>query len=309
MDTKEKDSQVDIIGSHAAMLSITEIGLGSLLHSFHMPFTGYFLSLNQVFLLSRASGLIGANGSRFMPGSVSFVAAALKSLSPAGKKLTPMLAISMQGCLFNIGIFLFGHTTAGRIVGAAISSLWGFLQQFLIYFFIFGHIFTQAMMQFHEYPKIWFNIEPECIVYVLAGIVGLKVILSVTAAYLAPKVSSQLMTKYTSRISSASIKRKPQTPVPAGQGRIKKIAWLAAKDMCVWPFIACLLLGGVSFWFVEGGISTWVVINTLRPIAIGFLIFFAMRILPMEKLAGWLEHQHQGLGQAFRIALFKVRQM
>lgn len=309
MDTKEKDPQVDIIGSHAAMLSITEIGLGSLLHSFHMPFTGYFLSLNQVFLLSRASGLIGASGSRFMPGSVSFVAAALKSLSPSGKKLTPMLAISMQGCLFNVGIFLFGHTTTGRIIGAALLSLWGFLQQFLMYYVFFGHMLTHAVQQFHEYPKIWFNIEPNLILYALAGIVALKVVLAVTMACLAPKVSSQLMAKYTSRITSASIKRKAQTAVPVGQGRIKKIAWLAAKDMCVWPFIACLVLGGVSFWFVEGGLSTWVVMNTLRPIAIGFLVFFAMRILPMEKLASWLERQHQGLGQAFRIALFKVRQM
>ena len=46
MKQKDKDSQVDVVGTHAAMLSISEVGLGSLLHAFHIPFSGYFLSLN-----------------------------------------------------------------------------------------------------------------------------------------------------------------------------------------------------------------------------------------------------------------------
>ncbi len=309
MKRQDKDSQVDIVGTHAAMLSISEVGLGSLLHAFHIPFSGYFLSLNQIFLLSRASGKMGKEGSRFMPGSVSFVASALKSLSPAGKKLTPMLGISMQGLLFNIGIFLFGHTSLGRISGAVISCLWGFFQPFLIYYCIFGQMLLQTLKQLDEYPKSWVSFELPSIWYLVAFIVGFKVVLSASIAWFAPKVSSQLMAKYSSKILSASVKPKPGTAVPAGNGRLKKIAWLAAKDMCVWPFIACVTLSGISFWFVEGGLSTYMVMNTLRPIAIGFLIFFAMRILPMERVASWLEGQHLGLGQAFRIALFKVRQM
>ncbi len=309
MKTKENDSQVTVVGSHAAMLSIAEVGLGSLLHSLHIPFTGFFLSLNQILLLSRASSMAGKNGSRFMPGSISFVAAALKSLSPAGKKLTPMLGISIQGLMYNVGIFLFGHSTPGRILGAILSSIWGFCQPFLIYYFIFGKMLVQILKEIDEYPKTLFSYEFPSVWYFVGAVITVKIILSIAIAISAPRLSSQTMTNYFSRLTSFSVKRKPTTYVPQGPGRYKKIAWLAAKDMCVWPFIACVLLGSVSFWFVEGGISTLVVMNTLRPIAIGFLLFFCMRVLPMEKVAEWLERQNRGIGQAFRIALFKVKQM
>ncbi len=309
MNTNEKESQVDVVGSHAAMLSIAEVGLGSLLHSLHIPFTGFFLSLNQILLLSRASSMTGKNGSRFTPGSISFVAAALKSLSPAGKKLNPMLAISMQGLTYNTGIFLFGHTMPGRILGAILSSLWGFCQPFLIYYFIFGKMLMQIFNEMHEYPKTLFSFEFPSIWYFIGAVITIKIILATIIAIFAPRLSSEVMAKYFGQLTSVSSKRKPAAFVPQGPGRYKKIAWLAAKDMCVWPFIACVVLGSVSFWFVEGGFSTIVVLNTLRPVAVGFLLFFAMRLLPMEKVAIWLERQHLAIGQAFRFALHKVKQM
>ncbi len=304
-----KKSQVDIVGSHAAMLSIAEVGLGSLLHSLHIPFTGFFLSLNQILLLSRASSITGTQGSRFTPGSISFVAAALKSLSPAGKKLTPMLAISMQGLLYNVGIFLFGHTMPGRVLGATLSCLWGLCQPFLIYYCIFGKTLLQVFKEIDEYPKTLCSFEFPSVWYLVATVVIIKIISAVSIALYAPRMSSDSMAKYFSRLSSFSTKKKPIQAVPEGPGRYKKIAWLAAKDMCVWPFIACVILSSISFWFVEGGMSTLVVMNTLRPIAIGFLLFFGIRLLPMEKVAIWLERQHRGIGQAFRIALHKVKQM
>ncbi len=309
MESEKKESQVDVVGSHAAMLSIAEIGLGSLLHSLHIPFSGFFLSLNQILLLSRASSIAGKTGSRFIPGSISFVAAALKSLSPAGKKLNPMLAISMQGLTYNAGIFLFGHTLPGRVLGAVLSSLWGFCQPFLIYYFIFGKMLMQILRDIDEYPKTLFSFEFPSVWYFVGAVITIKIALATCIAIFAPRLSSEVMAKYFGQLTSVSSKRKPTTFVPAGPGRYRKIAWLAAKDMCVWPFIACVLLGSVSFWFVEGGFSTLVVMNTLRPIAVGFLLFFAMRILPMEKVAVWLERQHLTIGQAFRFALQKVKQM
>jgi hypothetical protein len=140
-------------------------------------------------------------------------------------------------------------------------------------------------------------------------LVAFKVIVSLAVAWFAPRVSSSLMAKYTQKMTQTSFKRKKSTPVPEGAGRLRKIAWLACKDMCVWPFIACVILSGFSLLFIEGANSTWFVINLLRPIAVGFLLFFGLRLLPMERVALWLEKQHFGLGQAFRTALTKVRQM
>jgi hypothetical protein len=261
-------------------------------------------------LLSRASKLAGRGSSRLIPGSISFVAAALKSLSPAGKKLTPMLAIGMQGLLFNVGILLFGHTTLGRIVGAGLGSFWGFLQPMILYYCIFGEMLVQTLMGLDDYKRAWLSFDLPSVWYFLGVLVGLKFLLYVIVALLSPCVSSSLMAKYTQKLTNVSYKRKKREPTPVGAGSLKKIAWLAAKDMCVFPFIACIVLTSASFLFIEGGPTcSWVVWNLLRPIAVGFLIFFAIRVIPMEKVASWLEKRHMGIGEAFRIALTKVQQL
>ncbi len=44
----------DNISRFSMQLSLTEIGVGSFLHAFRIPFSGFFLSLNQCFVLNRA---------------------------------------------------------------------------------------------------------------------------------------------------------------------------------------------------------------------------------------------------------------
>src|ERR1700733_6107373 len=105
LEKKAIPQSFDIGAFYAMQLSLMEVGLGSLLHVFHIPFSGFFLSLNQCFVLNRAllfSIASGSTAGRFIPMTVSNTAAIIKTLSPYGKKFTPMLAISMQGLLFNI---------------------------------------------------------------------------------------------------------------------------------------------------------------------------------------------------------------
>jgi hypothetical protein len=314
MKEKKEQSYVDVCGSYAAFLSLSEVGVGSFLHTFHIPFSGHFLSLNQIFLLSRASGLVGKSGSVLIPGSISFIAAALKSLSPSGKKLTPMLAIGMQGLLFNIGIFLFGHSAAGRVFGAAISSLWGFIQPLLIYYCIFGQALFHTFVKLEESFRSWIPMDIPSIWYVCVFVVITKVLISTTLALLAPKTPEHAMELYAKNLAKSNLVRSKigkihQSAATHVKPQLKNIAFLAIKDLCVLPFIACVLLSTVSFIWVEGAHASWLVLAMLRPIAIGFLFFFAIRMLPMEKVASWLERNHfTSLGQAFRIALTKVRE-
>ena len=54
-DLPKVSKTIEKISAAAALLSLTEIGLGSLLHSFKIPFAGHFLSLNQGFILGKVS--------------------------------------------------------------------------------------------------------------------------------------------------------------------------------------------------------------------------------------------------------------
>src|SRR5690606_26328753 len=113
------------IGKKAALLSSIEIGLGSILHGLRLPLAGHLLSLNQGFILTRATLEIEDSKS---PALISATSAILKSLSPAGKKLTPMLALSVQGQLFNLGPLLLGNNPVGRSLGMILLCIWGFIQ-------------------------------------------------------------------------------------------------------------------------------------------------------------------------------------
>ena len=88
---KKKNSAIETTAHNAALLSGSEIGLGSVLHGLKIPFSGHFLSLNQGFILSRATiKSKNVKNSKFIPISISNISSLLKTLAPAGKKLTPL---------------------------------------------------------------------------------------------------------------------------------------------------------------------------------------------------------------------------
>ena len=58
---KDLSRKVEILGNYGALLSMIEVGLGSILHSMHVPFSGLFLSLNQGYLLCRVAILTQEN--------------------------------------------------------------------------------------------------------------------------------------------------------------------------------------------------------------------------------------------------------
>ena len=134
--------KVDLEIKRAAQLSITEIGLGSLGHGFKIPLTGQLLSLNQLaFLLNAVNRDKLSNASVF---EISGIAAVLKSFSPAGQKLGPMLSICMQGFLFWTGTVVFGANFLGQSLGAVLLCLWAFVQPALTLLMIYGTDFLKV---------------------------------------------------------------------------------------------------------------------------------------------------------------------
>src|SRR5579871_4281483 len=100
---------------YSLYLASVEVTLGAILHSARIPLTGYILSLHQAFCLTRA---MRDETKIFTPMTISTTVAILKTLSPGGKKLTPMIAIMAQGFLFNSGVLCLGNTLAGHFLGA-----------------------------------------------------------------------------------------------------------------------------------------------------------------------------------------------
>lgn len=137
----------DLEIKRAAQLSLTEIGLGSLGHGFKIPLTGHVLSLNQLaFLLNAINRDVLPKSSTF---EISSLAAVMKSFSPAGQKIGPMLSIAMQGFLFWLSTTLLGIGLLGQLLGAVMLSLWAFIQPLITLLMIYG-LSSVDLFEFHR---------------------------------------------------------------------------------------------------------------------------------------------------------------
>jgi len=283
------------IGSYSAVLSLTEVGLGSLLHAFHIPLTGHFLSLNQGFILIHAN-----KNHEHHSTTISNVAAILKSLSPAGKRLTPMLAISAQGYLFSVGVLLLGSNPAGYFLGMTLLSLWAFLQPVLIYLFVFGGGLIASYQFLLENLNKQLRIKPEYLLALLLGGVAIKIFLAwaiVGATYL---ISDKKQQEWLRRVEGAGIKSSQKLEQKSGLSK-------GIKSLFQPFFLISLAVTVMFFWFSEnkGAPTFWIV---ARPVAVMFLIHFGFQFLPVEVWAKKLTLNSSSTfacGLAFAISVLK----
>lgn len=237
----------------AALLALSEVGLGSIMHAWHLPLTGYILSLNQIFLLSR---LYKKGGKSWDGLSMSLWAASLKSLAPMGKKITPMLAITMQGFLFNVPVIFCGANTISLCLGAAIASLWGFIQPFLLYLFIFGlDVFDAYRKAFHPYLDI-----------IVVGCIILKMVIACCIVLFG---KNQHEEKIKEIAKAAHIPKKSAV----------NPFWGALKDIFSFPFLLTVLITALFFSQKDE-----IIYMILRPMGLGFIAFYFMRVFPLDRL-------------------------
>ena len=287
---------VEVIGTYGALLSGVEIGLGSILHSFKIPLAGHFLSLNEAFLLSRAldRGRSLRQG-RTLPFSVANIAALLKSLSPAGQKLEPMLAISAQGLLFTIGTILFGANLAGAVLGSILLGLWGFLQPVAIYYLLFGQTLIQVVDYIYKKTHEAFHFEAADLYRVLATMILVKAVASVAVAILAFKISPEKASLYESKMtrSGGSIR----------STRHASLVRSAFSDLLNPLFVVSIFVTSAFLFLtqVKASQAFWILV---RPIVIAFALFYLVRRISFERLIFRLEKSgFSGFGKALAKAI------
>ncbi len=273
----ESEDKASVIAFHASVLSFSEIGVGSFLHAYHIPFRGQLLSLNQIFILTQVS-LASSKGKKCSPLIVSSIAASVKSLSPMGKKLTPMLALFMQGLLFNCGIFLLGSRLAGYILGAIFSSLWAFIQPLLLYYLIFGKVvfnvvsFVSSLTAFSEKFLICGGI-----LFVLG-----KVIAAVCITCISISISPGRVENYFKKMMQTSSKIAGFKMDYSKYSR-RKNAWMSFKDLFK-PFFLFSICLSLMFYYFKMDSESFLLYGGLRPLMTGFVSFFMIRELSSMNL-------------------------
>lgn len=171
------------IGVFGAMWGAAEITLGSLLHVLNVPFSGA--------LLAGIGITIALIGRLFVPraGSVLFiglVTAFLKMLSLGGIVLNPMIGIVAESLLAEVAL-----TTLGRprrlsfVVAGAVASFWPFVHPFFTQGILAGNgILTVYGWTMEKGAKL-LGLDPSALLLVLAGLIGVHLLIGIVAGLLA----------------------------------------------------------------------------------------------------------------------------
>lgn len=140
------------IGRYGAAAGAIEVSLGTILNATKIPFRGVPMSIIQAVVLFFAGSKLARP---WLVIWVSYVAAALKALSPAGNRLRPMTAIAVQGSLFGLSVKLLGWNSAGIAIGAWCVGAWAGLQGFIFQYLLLGN----ALLDAYGELQFWFTQE------------------------------------------------------------------------------------------------------------------------------------------------------
>ncbi|WPU63678.1 hypothetical protein [Peredibacter starrii] len=291
IDQKRK---IEILGNYGALLSVIEVGLGSFLHSLYIPFAGHLLSLNQGYLLCRVAIL---SEDRSLTYGVSNIAAVLKSLSPAGKKLGPMLSLSMQGLLFYLGTVV-GINPIGLSLGMILLSFWAFVQPLVTYYLFFGNEIINAAEFLYQKTFQYHGIKAENLLWLFIGVIVVKVFAGIILAILAWRTQGK--SDYQDSFVNYAKPKGPESGDPL---------ILALKDLLKPIFLISLVGTAVFLYFSQHQIAE-IIWYLMRPLAIGFMFFYFSRTLTLDKWLLRLENgRFHAFGEGCKVALEKIRKV
>lgn len=272
----------------ATKLTVVEVGVGALVHGFKIPFGGHLLSLNQGFFLTRLVKKVKTvEGVHRLPLYVSNISAVLKSLSPVGNKLGPMLSISAQGFLFSLPIFLIGANTLSILLGMALLSIWSFIQPFLTLYLFFGNSLFDAAQFYLDKMQKSLGVQPEWVINALIIAVIVKVTLSQIVGWLGYYSSEEKLTKWDHRITEYG--EKFSRAKDSSQEKKKGTFRMVLKDLTRPLFLGSLILMIAFFYFSEGDWAKTIWLS-LRPMGIAILFFYICRTPYLSGVAKKLEN-------------------
>lgn len=275
------------VGVYGAGAGGVEMGLGSALHGVRLPGRGLILSsLQTAVMVAAGHGL----GRRIRVVWVPFIAAGLKALSPAGNRLRPMLAITVQGLLFGSATALLGWTTAGVALGGWLVGAWAGAQGVILQYLLVGEPLVRAYETVAgrlaerwdlSLPGLW------TLLAIWVGISGTAAMVAGVSVYRRRSLPRRFQTLLARRLEGVGRDAENVPAEPLGR---RRAALLGLRDLARPVFwIPLLIIGAV----VLAAGAPWgdVFWMAARAVTVGFLAFSLARGLRPRRIADWLRRR------------------
>lgn len=292
------------IGLYSAVNGSIEIGLGSFLHSMKIPLRSYILPAVQNFCMILFSRELKGRGLV----SISAITSGLKSFSPSGAKLSPMIFIFAQGLLFSLPVYLLKHCFAAILTGSVLMQLTtmflGLGYKYLLYgspiLEMYVSVFNSVTGSFMQ--PVTFR---ELFIILMSARISIGIIVAFVAYFLN---FTGFLNRWQSRLQALE----PQT-VDGEKLQYQMLTWKESfqqslksifRRKFLFPFMVTTLL--IFFFTNLKGADIMAV--SLRALLISwFSIILSMRI-NFKKLSDFLENHNQhnlakALGKAMGIIL------
>lgn len=167
------------IGLFGALWGVVETTLGTYLNLIFPSFTDTFI---KGLVLGGIGVAVALTGRFFVPklGSVfciGVVTALLKTLSPAGARLGPILAILMQGIWMELAVSVPNQPRRWAFVaGGGLAVAWNLPHRFLMMALMYGRSVIQVYEMLAEDGAAMLGLDPSLALWILGILLGVRLI-------------------------------------------------------------------------------------------------------------------------------------
>jgi len=283
------------LGLYGGAAGGLEMSAGAALHAAQIPLRGLAMSSLQAAMMT----LAGAGLSR--PGRVvwvPFISAGLKSLSPAGSRVRPMLAITMQGLLFGGAVQALGWNRAAVTLGGLLVGAWAGAQGVFLQYLMLG----DDLVRSYDTVVQWLGENTFLTAPSLPVAIGLWAALHAAAA------GGLAFTVHRLRRPPKLIQDildRELLPAQAATGKLRGRWARRLGEFARWQFWLPLLFV-VAILRLSGGSWESVGWLALRFVAVGAVLLAALSFVRPQRWAEWLRARGWwGPSLAFASALEK----
>jgi nucleoside-triphosphatase THEP1 len=276
-----------------------EASVGSILHGTQIPLRGLFLSsMQSVIMTYAADGM----GQRMRVVWVAVIAAALKALSPAGNRVRPMLAITVQGVMYALAVTLLGWNMISVAAGGFLVGAWSALQGVALQYLFVGNELLRAYDTIIQWMASKLNLHAIGFLQLVVGWTILCGAVSSTLTLMAWKRRRHMP----GRLSDLVFRKQARIALDRGPVSVTGALRRGLKDVTR-PLFWLPVLIVIGVMFASGSSLDDMVWIVFRAAVVGFVLFSIVRSFDLHRIIAWLRlHGHWGPALALQNAMERL---
>jgi nucleoside-triphosphatase THEP1 len=281
------------IGAYAGIGGLVEVGLGSTLHAWRVPFKGHFLAYLQGVLLTtfgkplRGRGLV----------RIAFISAMLKAFSPIGATFKPMAYIFVQGATFALPVWLLGWNLPAVLLGSVLMAWLTLALALAVDYVTFGQSVFDAFSGAIATVTAWLGVREVSLAQVLVALFVIKGLLALGLGATAFLGDLRPLVERLRRSHASRTRRARGAPLREERRSLARSAQDALGDL-LRPRLLVLFFASILLILAFANLSkTDAAILVVRGLCVSYVGLLAARRLDVAALGRRLDRRF-GLGLA-----------